>query len=117
MSIIAEHMKAKKVLQDVLSGKITSLSEVEKIMGEDPFYKLWAKNIWEYHTTEAPSYDLKIRLPSEEKNKKFRITSDNKFYIVNAKNKEEAIKKAESTTNKKAVLTDTKFKVDWIKIK
>ena len=44
--------------------KLENLHDAEKRMGVSPFYKLWAKNIWEFHTTEAPSVDLKIRLPS-----------------------------------------------------
>jgi hypothetical protein len=68
MSIVAEHIKARVILNDVLNGKISSLEEVEKRMGVSPFYKLWAKNIWEFHTTEAPSVDLKTRLPSKKSN-------------------------------------------------
>lgn len=70
MSLVTEHMKAKKVLDEVLSGKIKSYEEVVKRIGNSDFYKLWAKNIWELHTTEAPSADLKIRQPSKVPQKK-----------------------------------------------
>ena len=117
MSLIAEHMKADSILKDILSGKITSLKEVEEKMGEGDYYKLWAKNIWEFHTTEAPSLDLKTRLPSKEKNKQYKLTSDGKFFVVNAKNLEEALGKVRKITNKEANLSNIKFKVDWIKVK
>ena len=34
MSLVVEHMKADLILKDILSGKITSLKEVEEKMGE-----------------------------------------------------------------------------------
>jgi len=117
MSLVVEHMKTDLILKDVLSGKITSLKEVEEKMGEGDYYKLWAKNIWEYHTTEAPSADLRTRLPSKEKIKQYKITSDGKYFIVNAKSQEEAIEKVKEITNKETNLTNIKFKVDWIKVK
>ena len=83
MSLVVEHMKADLILKDILSGKITSLKEVEEKMGEGDYYKLWAKNIWEYHTTEAPSLDLRTQFPSKEKIKQYKLTSDGKYFIVN----------------------------------
>ena len=117
MSLVVEHIKADLILKDVLSGKITSLKEVEEKMGESDYYKLWAKNIWEYHTTEAPSVDLKTRLPSKEKIKEYKITSDDKYFIVNAKSQEEAFDKVMKITNKEPNLSNIKIKVDWIKVK
>lgn len=113
---MVEHIKAKKILDDVLSGKISSLEEVIMQMGNSPFEKLWARNIWEYHTTEAPSPDLSVRFPSKEKIKNFKLTSDSKYFIVNAKTEEEAIEKVKKITNKEVTLTNTTFKVDWIKV-
>ena len=115
--MVVEHIKAKKILDDVLNGKITSLDEVIELMGNDPYNELWAKNIWEYHTTEAPSVDLLTRLPSKEKIKEYKITSDDKYFIVNAKSQEEALGKVRKITNKEANLSNIKFKVDWIKVK
>ena len=117
MSLVVEHMKADLILKDVLSGKITSLKEVEEKMGEGDYYKLWAKNIWEYHTTEAPSVDLRTRFQSKEKIKQYKFTSDGKYFIVNAKTEEEAIGKVKKITNKEVNLSNIKFKVDWIKVK
>ena len=117
MSLVVEHMKADLILKDVLSGKITSLKEVEEKMGESDYYKLWARNIWEHHTIEAPSVDLRTRLPSKEKIKQYKITSDGKYFVVNAKSEEEAIEKVKEITNKETNLSNIKFKVDWIKVK
>jgi hypothetical protein len=41
--MVVEHIKAKKILDDVLNGKITSLDEVIEKMGNDPYNELWAK--------------------------------------------------------------------------
>lgn len=117
MSLVVEHMKADLILKDILSGKIISLKEVEEKMGESDYYKLWAKNIWEYHTTEAPSLDLRTQFPSKEKIKQYKLTSDGKYFIVNAKTEEEAIEKVKKITNKEVILSNIKFKVNWIKIK
>lgn len=116
MSLVVEHMKADLILKDVLSGKITSLKEVEEKMGEDDYYKLWAKNIWEYHTTEAPSVNLRTRLPSKEKIKQYKFMSDDKYFIVNAKTEEEAIEKVKKITSKEVEKVNTSFKVSWIKV-
>ena len=115
--MVVEHIKAKKILDDVLSGKITSLDEVIELMGNDPYNELWAKNIWEYHITEAPSVDLLTRLPGKEKIKQYKLTSDGKYFVVKAKSEEEAIEKVRKITNKEANLSNIKFKVDWIKVK
>jgi hypothetical protein len=57
------------------------------------------------------------RLPSKEKIKEYKITSDDKYFIVNAKSQEEALGKVRKITNKEANLSNIKFKVDWIKVK
>ena len=116
MSLVVSHMKAQKVLERVLSGELTSLESVISEMGNDPYNALWAKNIWEYHTTEAPSVDLKTRLPSKEKIKEFKLVSDNKYYIVKAKTLEDAKAKVEEITSSPAEETNTSYKVEWIKV-
>lgn len=95
MSMVTEHMKAKKILTEVLEEKITSYDEVLKKLGsvDSEFYKLWARNIWELHTTEAPSADLSVRLPSKVPQKKdWKITTNKSgdVYIVNCYTVEEA---------------------------
>lgn len=40
MSLVSEHMKAKKILDEVLSGKIKSYEEVVERIGNSDFYKL-----------------------------------------------------------------------------
>ena len=57
--------------------------------------------------------DLKAKL---EKIKQYKLTSDGKYFIVNAKTEEEAIEKVKKITNKEVNLSNIKFKVDWIKV-
>lgn len=65
MSILSDGMKAKKILADILNGKITSFEEVRDRLGKGEFYTAWAKNIWEDHKTTMPSADGKIRYPNK----------------------------------------------------
>ena len=93
MSLVSEHMKAKIILDKVLSGEIKSYDEVVEKMGNDDFYKLWSKNVWDLHTTEAPSVDLKTRQPSKIPHKKeWKILCSNEeVYIVKCYTFQEAI--------------------------
>ena len=94
MSLVIDHMKAKKILDKVLKNEIKSDEEVVEKMGSSEFYKLWSKNIWELHSTEAPSNDLKTRLPSSVPQKKeWKIICNKKeeVFIVNSYSFTEAI--------------------------
>lgn len=93
MSLVSEHMKAKKILDEVLSGKIKSYEEVVERIGNSDFYKLQSKNIWELHTIEAPSANLSVRLPSKVPQKKDWKIITNKSedaYVINCYTIEEA---------------------------
>ena len=114
MSIISDGMKAKKILADILNGKITSFEEVRDKLGEGEFYTAWAKNIWEDHSTTMPTADGKIRYPKTVK--EFKFISDDKYFIVASVSKVEAADKVYKITGKEVKETDIKFQVKWIKV-
>lgn len=117
MSIISDNLKAQKILKDVLTKKIKTYKEVIKALGVGKYYEFWAENIWYYHDAEAPSIDLKTRFPSKKQIKEYKIFSDNKYFIVNAISEKEALEKIKKETGKEAIITNTKFKVKWLKVK
>lgn len=114
MSIISDGMKAKKILVDILNGKINSFEEVRDRLGEGEFYTAWAKNIWEEHKITMPSADGKIRYPKTVK--EFKFVSDNEYFIVSSVSKAEAADKVYKITRKEVKETDIKFQVKWIKV-
>jgi len=114
MSIMSDGLKAKKILADILNGRINSFEEVKDKLGKGKFYTAWAKNIWEDHSTTMPSADGKIRYPKVIK--EFRFVSDDKYFVVNSDSKAEAADKVYKITGKEVKETDTKFQVKWIKV-
>ena len=127
MSLITSYTKAKKALKKLEENEINSYEEVLKILGDDnDFYKLWAKNIFEYKTTEMPSSDLKFRFPNRIPNKKdynVLCSAAKEVFVVNTYTFEEAVSyvkhylKDDGSLNYEYKLLDDNFKRKCIYLK